>query len=336
MNSSKLSLIICTFMRPKPLLDLLYSVNAQTLYPDEILIIDGSLNDFTEEALTGTYFKNLIYYKVSIEDRGLTKQRNFGIQKVSEDTDIICFLDDDTILDTHYFEEILKTYTIFPEALGVGGYISNEVPWVRVDENYKPTLKDFCYDGWKREDGSRFVFRKRMRLDADQPPGFLPEFSHGRSISFLPPSGAIYKVEQLMGGVSSFRKKIFESIQFSTYFEGYGLYEDADFTLRLSKRGLLYVNTKATLSHFHAISGRPNQFLYGKMVVRNGWYVWRVKYPNPRYPAKLKWHSITLLLSFIRFSNFFTTSRKLGSLTEFLGRLFGWFSLFYDTPQLKE
>jgi GT2 family glycosyltransferase len=90
-------------------------------------------------------------------------------------------------------------------------------------------------------------------------------------------------------------------MRFSTYFEGYGLYEDADFTLRLSKIGKLYVNTNAQLGHFHDASGRPNKFLYGKMVVRNGWFVWRVKYPNPSFMARIKWNAIVLLLTFIRF-----------------------------------
>ena len=42
------SLIICTYQRPKSLLLLLESVKKQSVYPNEILIIDGSLNDETE------------------------------------------------------------------------------------------------------------------------------------------------------------------------------------------------------------------------------------------------------------------------------------------------
>jgi hypothetical protein len=78
-----------------------------------------------------------------------------------------------------------------------------------------------------------------------------------------------------MGGVSSLEKKIFDSIQFSTYFEGL-VFEDADFTLKVAKTGKLYLNTAA----------RPlsvtvdNQYQYGRMVVRNG-YVWRTKNPIP-------------------------------------------------------
>ncbi|HEY0091761.1 MAG TPA: glycosyltransferase, partial [Flavobacterium sp.] len=47
----KFSLIICTYMRRDPLMVLLESVRTQTLYPDEILIIDGSKNTQTQDAL---------------------------------------------------------------------------------------------------------------------------------------------------------------------------------------------------------------------------------------------------------------------------------------------
>lgn len=319
-------------MRPVPLLKLLDSVKRQTLYPNEILIIDGSTNKGTSEMLNQHSFQNLIYFKVPDEERGLTKQRNYGVARVAKDTEVICFLDDDTILEPQYFEEIIKTYQVHPEALGVGGYINNENKWEKVPEKYKPTIREFAYDGWKQQDGSRFVLRKRFGLDSNTKPGFLPEFSNGRSISFLPPSGKIYEVEQLMGGVSSFRESVFEKFSFSTYFEGYGLYEDADFTLRLSKTGKLYVNTNAQLGHYHDEAGRPNKYKYGKMVVRNGWYVWRVKYPNPSLKAKFKWNAIVLLLAFIRFSNIFTTSKKKEAFTEFAGRMVGWLSLFINKP----
>ena len=280
-------------------------------------------------------FVNLSYFLVTDADRGLTRQRNFGIRKASAASEIICFLDDDTVLEDDYFEKLLETYSSFPEAIGVGGYITNEVSWVRDDTEDHTAAKKFFFDGWSRKEGSRFVLRKKLRLDADRPPGFLPEYSHGRSISFLPPSGKTYQVEQLMGGVSSFRKEIFERFRFSTYFEGYGLYEDADFTLRLSKTGTLYVNTAARLAHYHEPAGRPNQYDYGMMVVRNGWYVWRVKYPKPSLSARAKWHLITLLLILVRFSNIFTTTSKHQALTESIGRLAGWCSLSWSKPRMQ-
>lgn len=328
----KFSLIVCTYMRPEPLLKLLASVLEQSLYPDEILIIDGSLNADTENALSHNQFKNLKYFRVSDENRGLTKQRNFGISKVNNDKEIVCFLDDDTTLESNYFEILLRTYKMFPEALGVGGYISNEVAWEKVQENYISKINEFCFDGWKRKDGSRFVLRKKLNLDSNCPPGFSSSFSHGRSVGFLPPSNKIYEVEQLMGGVSSFRKSVFEKLSFSTYFEGYGLYEDADFTLRVAKTGKLYLNTGAKLFHFHDESGRPNKYKYGKMVVRNGWYVWRVKNPNPKLIDRYKWNAITILLIIIRFTNVITERKKKEAFTEAAGRSIGWWCLIFSRP----
>ena len=321
-------------MRPKPLLELLRSVATQTQYPDEILIIDGSTDDKTKIVLEENIFKNLKYFIVPKESRGLTKQRNYGIERVGSETNVVCFLDDDTVLETTYFELLLKTYKTFPEALGVGGYIIDETKCEFVDYNYKPKIDEFYFDGWKRKDSSRFVLRKKLGLDSNCPPGYSSLYSHGRSIGFLPPSGKTYEVEMLMGGVSSFRKEVFETLQFSTYFEGYGLYEDADFTLRVAKVGKLYLNTAARLYHYHDASGRPNQYQYGKMVVRNGWYVWRTKNPKPLWKDRLKWHSITILLTMIRFSNTFTTNKGKEAFTEALGRTVGWWSLLFDKPKI--
>lgn len=321
------TLIICTHMRPLPVLNLLNSVKEQTLYPNEILVIDGSVNYETKNALEKNLFQNLSYFLVPEEHRGLTRQRNFGVSKVSPASEIVCFLDDDTVLEPDYFSKLLNTYSTHPDALGVGGYITNEVHWEYVGQNYVPKVEEFYFDGWKRPESKRFIIRKKIGLDTDKNPGFMPEFSNGRGVGYLPPSGKIYEVEQFKGGVASFRKKVFEEFQFSSYFDGYGLYEDADFTLRLSKTGKLYFNSNARLAHYQDHSGRPGKFNYGKMVVKNGWYVWRVKFPKPSFQAKLKWNAIVLLLSLILLKNAITSSKKRESLYEFFGRTSAWFSL---------
>jgi glycosyltransferase involved in cell wall biosynthesis len=327
------SLIICTYMRPEPLLQLLQSVQEQTIYPNEILIIDGSTNTNTDKVLQESHFDNLKYFMIPAEHRGLTKQRNYGIERVGTEMKVVCFLDDDTVLENDYFEQLLKTYIVYPNALGVGGFIINETKCKFVGFDYQPKIDEYFFDGWKRKDGSRFILRKKIGLDSDCPPGYSSLYSHGRSVSFLPPSGKTYPVEMLMGGVSSFKKIVFDNLKFSTYFEGYGLYEDADFTLRVAKTGNLYINTAAKLNHYHAASGRPNQYQYGKMVVRNGWYVWRVKNPKPLLDAKFKWNAITILLTVLRFSNAVTTNNKKQAFTEAIGRTLGWWSLLFDKPK---
>ena len=332
--SQVFSLIVCTYMRPQALLRLLESVKTQRLYPDEILIIDGSTNDATQNALELHTFKNLQYFKVDAAHRGLTKQRNYGILKLSEASEVVCFLDDDTVLEPDYFENLLHTYKLYPDALAVGGYITNEIHWEV--SNQASDKNKFYYDGFMRNEPSRFKLRRTFGLEPDAPPGFLPSFSHGRSIGFLPPSGKTYEVEQIMGGVSSYKKSVFTYLKFSSYFEGYGLYEDTDFSLRLAKKGKLYVNTKAQLQHYHDGSGRPNQYQYGKMVVRNGWYVWRVKYSKPNITMRFKWHATVLLLTLIRATNIFTSSKKQEAFTESFGRLAGWLSLLTNKPTIEQ
>ncbi|WP_139958076.1 glycosyltransferase family 2 protein [Flavicella sediminum] len=331
----KFSLIICTYQRPQAILKLLKSVEKQELYPDEILVVDGSLNEETQDILQAHSFKNLVYYKVSDTDRGLTKQRNFGISKVAMAMEIVCFLDDDIVLETFYFKELIHTYKIHPEAGGVGGYITNEVHWDTLEKDRNLGFDDFVLDGSIRKLGSRNVLRKKLNLLPNTVPCFMPEFSNGFSVSFLPPNGKIYAVEYFMGGVSSYRKEVVQKIKFSTYFEGYGLYEDMDYCLRVSSKYKLFVNTAAQLMHYHEAGGRPNKFSYGKMVVRNGWYVWRVKFPKPKFKARVKWNFILLLLTFIRLSNVLTTANKKEALTESLGRIAGLLSLIFNKPKVQ-
>lgn len=332
----KFTLIICTYMRPESLLGLLQSVQGQSVYPDEILIIDGSIDKQTAIVLSNNQFQNVHYFLVSEENRGLTKQRNFGISKVAESSEIVCFLDDDTVLENDYFEEIIKTFEINDDVVGVGGVAINEYKW----KLQEPTVlynrkKYYLFENYVYKEGLRNRMRNYLGLASNLEPARMPNFSHGRTSGF-PMTGKIYEVDLLIGMAMAFRKSIFESIQFSKFFEGYGLYEDADFSLRALAFGKNTVNTNAKLSHFHADSGRPNQYQYGKMVVRNGWYVWRVKNPKPIFKDKLKWHAITILLAGIRFSNTFTTTNKKAAFKESVGRFVGWWSLIFDKPGLKK
>lgn len=322
-------------MRPTALTELLNSVMLQTVYPDEIIIVDGSTNQETKQALENNDYLNLRYTQVDDEHRGLTKQRNIGIGLVSKDMEVVCFLDDDIILEREYFKELIGTYQDYHDAIAVGGYINNEVDWQVVSDDFKPSLHQFMYDNYVRKDGSRFVLRKKLQLDANRPPAHLPKFSHGRSVGFLPPSNKTYKVEQFMGGVSSYKIEVFNQLQFSSYFEGYGLYEDADFCFRLLNYGKLYVNTAAKCEHHHHPSGRPNQFKYGQMVVKNGWYVWRLRWPNPGIKNVIKWHANVLLLTFLRFLNALTGTDKKQAFTESMGRLSAWIRLFFRKPKIE-
>lgn len=328
------ALIICTYNREHAIEKLMHSVAKQTLYPDQVLIVDASENQLTEQLVNKANYLNTIYYKVDDDNKGLTKQRNFGIGHLTKDIDVVCFLDDDIILESDYFEQLIATYQNFPNALAVGGFITNEVHWEKC--GHGQSTKVFYNDGFCREEPLRFRIRKWLGLQPDVSPCYLPTFGHGRSVSFLPPSGKTYEVELFMGGVSSYKYEVFNKISFSTFFEGYGLYEDADFCLRLSKLGKLYVNTSARLGHYHEVSGRPSTFKYGQMVVRNGWYVWRVKFEKISLKSNVKWFATEILLMLLTFVSALKSNNKRDGILEGMGRTIGLLKLLFKKPKLQK
>jgi GT2 family glycosyltransferase len=322
-------------MRPKPLLRLMQSLVEQTVYPHEILIVDGSSNNETEIILKGHSFKNLRYFKVNDTERGLTRQRNFGIRKVSDASEIICFLDDDVVLNSDYFEEVLNTFESDANIVGVGGVAINENRWfIKNEHAYYNKLNYYEFDGHIIKESLRNKIRNIVGLQSPDCSGVMPDFSHGRTYGY-PLTGKNYEVDLLIGMAFNFKRIVYENISFSLFFEGYGLYEDADYSLRALKFGKNVISTKAKLNHYHDSSGRPNKFRYGKMVIRNGWYVWRVKYPNPTFKARIKWHATALLLTIIRLLNVITAAKKKEALTEGLGRIVGWFSLIFNAPKIE-
>lgn len=329
------SLIICTYMRPTALLKLLKSVAAQTLYPNEILIIDGSTNDLSKEALKDKNLKKLRYYKVSPEGRGLTKQRNFGIERIGPNTDIVCFLDDDTILQKDYFENLIQVFKSDKNITGVGGIALNENRWEINYKNKKYNSKKYLsIDGYHCKLGQRHVIRNYLKIGSNQLPGVMPDFSNGLSCGY-PLTGKYYDVDLLIGMSMSFRRIVVDNIKFSNYFDGYGLYEDADFSIRALKFGKNVLATNVLLEHHHDEAGRPNQFKYGKMVTRNGWYVWRVKYDKPTLNSRTKWYAIAIVLTGLRFINVFTTKKRKEAFTEAIGRSYGLLSLIFNKPNIN-
>ena len=332
----KFSLIICTYMRPQAVVQLLQSVVLQTLYPDEILIIDGSENQETEIAIAPYNFANLAYHKIGQSLRGLTKQRNFGIQKRDLNSQVIFFLDDDTVLTPNYCFEIIQSFKEDEGLVGVGGIAINENKWQerRSNVSYHPYYF-YQWEEYVYPEGLRNVVRNYLGLSSPLHPGKMPNFSHGRTCGY-PLTGKTYDVDLLIGMSMSFRASVFKELQFATYFEGYGLYEDADFCLKALQYGKNAINTKAQLYHYHEPSGRPNSYKYGKMVVRNGWYVWHIKNPNPDIQDRLKWHIITVLLLCIRGTNCLRGNDKKVAFLETIGRVVGWISVLFSPPQIQK
>jgi GT2 family glycosyltransferase len=320
----RLSLVVCTFCRPKAVARLTKALEDVLHGPDEIVIVDSSPDERTEEALKACKLP-LRYYRVGEEHRGLTRQRNFGA--AISTGEIIAFFDDDIVPDQRFFVELRSCWGRHPEAVGIGGYIVGE-EWKRRTGATEGRAW-FVWNDMARREPLRWVARKWLCLASDLPPGYVPPEGHGRSIGCYPPDGNDYQVEFLMGGVSSWRSDAARQVGFSTFFEGYGLYEDMDFCLRAGKLGRLYLCTRAQVQHLHDPVGRPKWFRYGMMVVRNGWYVWRRRWPQPALRARVKWWLTTWLLIVIR-----ATNGRDGFL-ESLGRVAGAVWVITNPPKLR-
>lgn len=322
----KFSLAICTYRRPEAIRRLLGKLRAVQECPAEIVIVDSSPEPDTEKVVG--HFDDLAikYYRVGAELRGLTKQRNYAVEKC--DGDIVVFLDDDVIPSADFFVELRRCWERNPQAVGIGGYILGE-DWKENQEGVQGAAW-FCFDGWVRRESLRWRMRKIVGLASELPPGWIPPEGHGRPIACYPPDGKDRRVEFVMGCVQSWKRDIVREIGFSTFFEGYGLYEDQDFCIRAGRRGPIYLCTRATVEHDHDPSGRPNQFKYGWMVVRNGWYVWRQRWPAPPLLARMKWWCTTLLLLIMR------APQGIRGLTEACGRLAGALQVIWKPPKVSD
>lgn len=329
-----LSLIICTYRRPAAVRRLLEALPLQTEPPQEVLIVDGSPDAFTEgavkEAAPSRGLFRLEYFRVLPEHRGLTRQRNFGIARTSGD--IIAFLDDDTVPERDYFERVRACFERHPEAAGVGGYIEG-AQWRQVDARSKPDLGVFRWGMWERREDYRWRLRRLLGLASPAPPGWMPPRGHGRPIGFLPPDGHDYRVEFFIGAACAWRREVFEQELFSAYFEGYGLYEDLDFCIQVCQRKPLYVCTAAHVAHYHDPQARPNAFRYGRMVVLNGWYVWRRRWPHPSLRDRLRWWVITALMTLCRLADA-RGPEKTAGLREAAGRFCAMAELLWRTPPI--
>lgn len=336
-QAETLALIICTYQRPAAVKQLIESLQHQTEPPDEILIVDSSQDSATEAVVCDAWNGNISgtpvqYFKVPPEHKGLTRQRNYGIARTKGN--LIAFLDDDTVPSPTYFQEIRRCFKRHPQAAGVGGYITNSLDWHHTGRRSRPSLSTWRWGDWERRDDYRWRLRKLLGLVSPLPPGWMPPSGHGRSVGALPPDGKDYQVEYIIGCAMTWRRKVFERHTFSHYFEGYGLYEDLDFCIRVSRESPIYLCTTAQLAHYHEPAGRPDMFKYGVMVVRNGWYVWRKRWPSPPWQARLQWWATTLLLAACRLCDA-RGKHKIGGVQEAFGRVAGLVSVLRSAPNIE-
>ena len=268
--------IIATRNRPDSLLVTVQSLAGQTVLPTELCIVDSS-----EEAPARAALEELCAHLgveldyVHPAPRGLTSQRNLGIDRTSGDP--VFFCDDDVWLAPDVHERILEEYESWgPELGGVRG-IPLRVPtpnrlvfwWRRV----------FGMSAWRAEASGRLR------------PGFFAEETLARSADAR-------QLDYFIGWFMSFRREVFACERFDERLSGYASKEDIDFSYRLAKRGYVLRQTPlARIHHFRSPSERLSPFDLQRMHVGNQFYLHQKNMPQElRYKAALWWALTGLLV----------------------------------------
>lgn len=106
MKKELISVIIPTLNRNKHLQRCLNSLINQTIKPDEIIIIDNSINKIAEDLILEYKIKKIIIRYFSEKRKGTTYARNLGI--INAQGKYLLFIDDDCVADKLLIENYLK------------------------------------------------------------------------------------------------------------------------------------------------------------------------------------------------------------------------------------
>jgi len=239
------SVIIPTYNREKDLKECIDSILAQTLIPNEVLVIDdGSLpKDVIDGIISDCNNRGieLIYYKKNhlIERRGLAESKNIASKLVTHD--LFFILDDDLILDDDFFRKILKVWSENKDSflIGVGGIIKN---------NRKKSKLERFYN-------SIFSLNSRYSWDINE-------------VAFQVWDEGITRQEKgyyTHGGVCSYKRSLVQEMGgFSTFGGGRTALEDVDFCLRAKNKGYYFIiEPLAKVIHKKSLQSKEKDFLIG-------------------------------------------------------------------------
>jgi glycosyltransferase involved in cell wall biosynthesis len=225
------SIVVPTRNRRDDLQELLDSISNQTALPKEVIVVDDSDDDGPRE-LVEKIRDNFLSIGISLKylrgdekNKSISAARNIGAKNSSGD--IICFLDDDVILDKDFIKQTLEVYNTCTDAKGVQGYIAN----TRLHSVFSNALNRVCL-AFPRD----FLEQNKCRA--------FP-------FSYPYPLTRVIECEWLVGADSSYKREIFKQFEFDINLKGFSLCEDVDLSYRIRKRfpHSLYMSPHARLIH---------------------------------------------------------------------------------------
>jgi glycosyltransferase involved in cell wall biosynthesis len=307
------------------------NLNLQIKKPDEVIIVDASESSETERILEkgrSQFFYPIHYYRYQ---KGLTRQRNFGIGKAKYE--IIGFSDDDCLYVPDFMARIVAIFEKDEarEIGGASGFIfnvgaSNILTIDKYLEN-NPNETEFSSFMKQFSNRSQDTWRSRYRKGLE----CVVFLQTGKGGTFCPIRCRFYgftqpfagtKAVDFLRGIAFYRREVFEQDRYSDFFTGYGFGEDVYFSLLLGRRWRLMVDGEAYSYHLQSPSARPNDFRIGIMSTTNYFHIFKTYRKRNVLEYVLFWYffSLNTLLDLLPI---FLLRDAGGLLRLFMGRCYG-------------
>jgi GT2 family glycosyltransferase len=226
-------LIVCTRNRPTELARVLASIARQTTLPASALVVDSSDTDSSEQLVAACGASWPVGSKLEYlrSGPGLPHQRNLGIDATKRP--IVCFLDDDVVLEPDYFLAIGAVFAADDrrEIGGVGATI--------IDQPARARL-------WKLD--------AVLGLDSAREGAVL---SSGRNVRVYRVPDAPLEVDWLAGLATAYRREVFDSHRPNERLIVEG--EDVEFSYRVRQEWRLVVSPHARVFHAESGQNRPDR-----------------------------------------------------------------------------
>jgi GT2 family glycosyltransferase len=296
---AKAAYIVATKDRPGELRRLFQSLEAQTRFPDEVIVVDGGRESVEPLCRSARAFP--VRYLRSLPPSA-ARQRNLGLAAVGPEADFVGFLDDDVVLESSAVAEMSG----FWESAG------DDIAGAAFTMRNHPAL---AWPSVKRTTVAEMLGLYCRREGAVSKAGFQTMIGQPRTTVYA---------DWLPSGASVWRKDIFSRFRFDEWFRGYGYLEDLDFSYRVGKAFRLAVVAGAGYCHLPAAEGRGSGFEFGVREVLNRVYFVR---KNPELSLVKCYMALTVRLAMnmaliVQESNFYFLGRAWGNLIG-LARTFG-------------
>jgi GT2 family glycosyltransferase len=247
----RISVAIPTRNRPEGVRRVLNSLAAQSRPADEILVVDSTIGDRTL-AVVEEMRATCNWIRYVREERGLNRQRNKAACEASGE--IVVFLDDDVELSPKFIAVVESAFVGNPDVAGIGGYIMNQ--WDKPRERW-----------WKLREWLGL-------LPGGYTEGRLLPYGICLPLSTLHPFHGLRATDWLPGCAMAWRSNVFREQLFSEFFdarrvEGYGVADELEFGVRVSRNRQLAICGAALVQHLQIGGGRAGGLRLGYDYVNN-------------------------------------------------------------------